>query len=290
MNTVQNSVAVLFADISGSTKLYESEGDRVARELTSQAIDAMVVCVTRAEGRLIKTIGDEIMASFPSAASAYDAAVAMQAAVRTPFSIRIGFHFGPVIEEGGDLFGDTVNVAARVTGIATAGEIILTDSVLPSLSPDAKETTRFLDHAELKGKSLPVRIYKVVLEKEDETFVDNQDFTRPVVEHHLTVTYRGRTYPVTVGGESLTLGRGNDCTVTVQEACVSRAHAKIYHVYGKFLVTDYSTNGTYVVTENGEHVFVKRETVQLGSGGSIYLGLPPTPGYDGVLTFSTTGQ
>ncbi|MBF0561534.1 MAG: adenylate/guanylate cyclase domain-containing protein [Alphaproteobacteria bacterium] len=286
MNAEENSLAVLFADISGSTKLYESQGDRVARDLTSQAINIMTACVEKVGGRVIKTIGDEIMASFPAAAAAYDASIAMQAAVCEPFSIRIGFHYGPVLEENGDVYGDTVNVAARVTDIATAGETILTENVLPSLSPAARDTARFLDSAELKGKALPVRIYKVVLEAEDATFVEIQDHGRNVVERRLDVTYRGQQRFVIVGGEALTLGRGTDCVLAVNELCVSRAHAKIYDAYGKFLVTDYSTNGTYVVGENGESVFVKRETVQLGSSGAIYLGMVPAPGYEGVILFS----
>lgn len=291
MNDVSKTVAVVFADISGSTQLYETQGDVVAREMTSQAITVMASCVTKVGGRVVKTIGDEIMASFPSAMAAYNASIAMQDTIEAPFSIRIGCHFGPVLEENDDIFGDTVNVAARVTNIATSGEIILTESVLTHLSPSAREHVRFLDEAELKGKSLPVRIYQVVMAGGDETFIGVDNIRqRQTIERVLCVTYRGRDYIPPSSGEALTLGRGGDCTISVQEVHASRSHAKIHHVYGKFLVTDHSMNGTYVISDNGEPLFVKRETMQIGNRGEIYLGLQPTPGYTGVIVFAMANQ
>ena len=240
---------------------------------------------------VVKTIGDEIMAAFPSAMAAYTASIAMQETIAAPFSIRIGCHFGPVLEEEDDIFGDTVNVAARVTNIATAGEIILTESVLAHLSLSAREHVRFLDEAELKGKSLPVRIYQVVMAGGDETFIGVDSIRqRQTIERVLRVTYRGRDYILPSSGDAITLGRGGDCTISVREVHVSHSHAKIHHLYGKFLVTDHSTNGTYVVSDNQNPLFVKRDTVQICNKGEIYLGLQPVSGYEGVIVFSMTDQ
>ena len=123
------NLAIVFADISGSTRLYETLGDAIARELVSQCLELMTVQITRFDGTVIKTIGDEIMCTFPTAERATESSMGMQEAITedlpdinpnmpSTMTIRIGLHFGSVILEGGDVFGDAVNVAARMAGLA----------------------------------------------------------------------------------------------------------------------------------------------------------------------------
>jgi class 3 adenylate cyclase len=126
----------VFADICGSTSLYDELGDDLARHFTANCIKIMVREISLFKGTLIKTIGDEIMCTFPNAKLALNAACAMQNAVKNsganskqPLSIRIGFHYGFVICETNDVFGDTVNVAARVAGLAKADQILTTSAV-----------------------------------------------------------------------------------------------------------------------------------------------------------------
>jgi class 3 adenylate cyclase len=123
-----NESAVLFADVAGSTRLYEQAGD-------AEALATIGRCLTLAEnvargygGRLIKTIGDEAMLVFAAADQAIEAAGEIQArmagapphgTVRVAF--RVGIHCGPAIERDGDVFGDSVNVAARMVGGPRAG-------------------------------------------------------------------------------------------------------------------------------------------------------------------------
>ncbi|MFN3075835.1 MAG: adenylate/guanylate cyclase domain-containing protein [Alphaproteobacteria bacterium] len=282
----ERQLAVLFADISDSTRLYELHGDRVAHGMTSEGIVRMTACVISSGGRVIKTIGDEILAVFPTAPAAHVAALAMQEVVRTLFPIRVGFHFGPVLEKGGDVFGDTVNVAARMVSIATSGEIVFSENAYIGLSQSARDDSRFLDDATLKGKALPMRIYKVVEGQEDATFVGAGEAVRPKPEHALKVVYRGMERLVTESDTTVTLGRNPDCSILVSEACASRAHAKIYRLHGKYLIVDYSSNGTYIFHDlEDKPIFVKRETVQLGKSGRIYLGTTPKDNYDGVVMF-----
>ncbi len=112
---------MLFADISGSTMLYETLGNRLARELVVRCLGMMTARLAAHRGTLIKTIGDEIMCTFPAAEAALRAACDMQDAVEsgkpggdTPMYIRIGFNYGEVIREANDVHGDAVNVAARI--------------------------------------------------------------------------------------------------------------------------------------------------------------------------------
>ena len=125
------TLAIVFADISGSTRLYETLGDAVARELVSQCLDLMTQQITKHGGTVIKTIGDEIMCTFATGDEAVESAMAMQEVVTedlprinpnmpSSMTIRIGLHFGPAILEQGDVFGDAVNTAARMAGLRLA--------------------------------------------------------------------------------------------------------------------------------------------------------------------------
>jgi len=124
-------LAVLFADVSGSTALYEKLGDRAALAAVESVLNLLKRAVAVQQGRVVKTIGDEVMAVFESADAALQAAVDMQTQVTelpavgdVCLGIRVGFHAGPVLEERGDVFGDAVNTAARLAGLANGGQII----------------------------------------------------------------------------------------------------------------------------------------------------------------------
>lgn len=169
MSSNQEKLAVLFADICGSSELYERLGDTLARRAISQCVGIMTRELPACQGTLIKTIGDEVMCTFPSAKQAFHAACAMQAAVErgkyennTPMSIRIGFNYGNVIYESGDVFGDTVNIAARIVAITRASQIIVTQAVVDALPPDLQSKTRQLERAEFKGKRAQFDIFRVI--------------------------------------------------------------------------------------------------------------------------------
>ena len=149
MAEVPSSLAVLFADVSGSTRLYESLGDAEALATIGRCVALMsTVCVGHG-GRVVKTIGDEVMAVFPSADSAAKAAVEMQARVSehppvggSRLAIRVGFHLGPAIETDGDVFGDSVNVAARMAALAKREQIILSSYTADALAPWLRARSR----------------------------------------------------------------------------------------------------------------------------------------------------
>src|SRR5207237_2551064 len=115
--------SVLFADVSGSTKLYETTGDAVAHAAIEKCVNIMRDKTVNAKGRVIKTIGDEVMSAFATADQAADAAIEMQSAIselpsvgNTQIGIRIGFNHGPVVERDGDVFGAAGHLAGRLDG------------------------------------------------------------------------------------------------------------------------------------------------------------------------------
>ena len=172
--------AIMFADVAGSTKLYEDVGDDKARAMISHTIESMTKSTEAMRGRVIKTIGDEIMCVFVDADSTVKAAYDIQETVSNDFtfvralSIRIGAHFGPaILESDGDIFGDAVNVAARMAGIAKAGQIIITEDTVARLNDELKADTREFDRAPVKGKKEPMIIYEVMWQQEDVTRMDS---------------------------------------------------------------------------------------------------------------------
>ncbi len=275
--------AIVFADISGSTRLYETLGDTIARELVSQCLDLMTEQVNRHNGAVIKTIGDEIMATFATAEQAVEACMSMQEAVaedlpqrnqHTPanFTIRIGMHFGSCILEGGDVFGDAVNVAARMAGIAKGSQIITTQDTAAALSPAVRSSTRHLDRIPIKGKSEDVDIFEVIWQADDVTRMATG------LLHHgankianLRLSYHAEVMDLDQDMNVVILGRGQKADMVVNDSMASREHARIECRRGKFILTDMSTNGTYVETLEGPS-YLRREDIVLTGQGKIALG------------------
>src|SRR3954465_3231374 len=166
---------ILFADVSESTKLYEAAGDPVAPGAIGRCIDAMRQSTQMTGGRVVKTIGDEILAIFGSADAAAAAASAMQGVVNLmkpgaarKLGLRIGFHSGPVLQENDDVFGDTVNLAARLVAQAVKGQIITSSETAALLSPVVRSSTRDLYAIEVKGKAQDVKLCELVWRRNDE--------------------------------------------------------------------------------------------------------------------------
>ncbi|MDX1432257.1 MAG: adenylate/guanylate cyclase domain-containing protein [Gammaproteobacteria bacterium] len=277
------SRAIVFADISGSTRLYETLGDAIARELIAQCLEIMTEQVNRHNGAVIKTIGDEIMATFANAEQAVEACMAMQESVaedlpqrnsHTPpdFAIRIGMHFGTCILEGGDVFGDAVNVAARMAGIAKGGQIITTQDTAAALSPAMRTSTRHLDRIPIKGKAEDVDIFEVIWQADDVTRMATGLIGHGVNKlANLRLRYHTEIFELDQDMNVVILGRGQKADVVVNDSMASREHARIECRRGKFILTDMSTNGTYVETQEGPS-YLRREDIVLSGQGKIALG------------------
>jgi class 3 adenylate cyclase len=275
-------LAVLFADICGSTALYEKLGDDLARQMISRCINTMAGKISVYQGTLIKTIGDEVMVTFPNAEAAFHAACAMQVAVENdrpldgiPLHIRIGFNYGEVIKESSDVFGNTVNVAARVAAITRADQIMATQAVFNALPPDLQNKLRQNMRAEFKGKQEHHEIYQVICEQEDTL---NTRFGIPAYRKspdnndEMILRYRDQSLKVNKERRSVTLGRGETCDIVVQNDFASHLHVHIELRFGKFIIADQSTNGTYILFSDGNVVHITREEISLPGNGSISLG------------------
>lgn len=273
--------AVMFADVAGSTALYDKYGDTKAKNAIENCINLMADVTGRKNGVVIKTIGDEIMCRFPTATDCMGAAVEIQEAVKIIASgadgivikLRIGLHSGDAILENNDVFGDAVNVAARMAGIAKADQIITTEDTYNQLSGFLKSLCRKFDTTAVKGKADLITIYDVLWDDEDDD-VTSIAYTSSVtaVDSQITLVAMGDTKVLSQNDMPITIGRGAKASVPVNAPLASRIHAKIDFNRGKFVLVDQSTNGTYVQLSDGKEVFLRREELPLSSAGSIALG------------------
>lgn len=288
------NIAIMFADIAGSTKLYDVLGDQVARAKVSTATDTMCKVTIQNNGTVIKTIGDEVMCTFPTAEDASTAALKMQETFEeevcsdgVPIAIRVGMHFGPAIMEGGDVFGDAVNIAARMAAQAKAKQIITTQDTLDKLPPALRASTRFIDHAPIKGKKEAIDIFEIIWQEEDVTrMATGIIINKPTPEATLRITYNDETVDLSKKRPGLVMGRSQNCDLTINEKLASRQHVRIELRRDKFFIVDQSTNGTHVLVDGSSEEFLRREEIPLNGNGRISLGKGFSEDPDEVITFA----
>jgi class 3 adenylate cyclase len=285
-------VAILFADVVGSTQLYEQLGDIKAREMVARCLDIMREATEVNQGTVIKTMGDEVMSTFPTADDAMNAAKRMQDRISIDdglshsnghVAIRIGCHYGPVVQEQRDIFGSAVHTANRMTSQAKAKQIITTLATVERLSPEWQSAARQIDIATVRGKADEVVLFEVLWQPEEATSMlptvasgmSRNKGDRP---KRLSLRYQGREVTVGEGRKSATLGRAEDNDVVVKGNLISRVHARIEASRDKFTLVDESTNGTFVQTNSGEEIFVRRDSTPLTGEGVIGLGRVAQPG------------
>jgi len=289
---------VLFADISGSTKLYESEGDKVAMEAIAHCLVQLRQRVETAGGRVVKTIGDEIMAVFAGPDAAANAAGGMQAAIEalpavglTRLGVRIGFHCGPVIQSDNDVFGDTVNLAARLVEQAGRGQVLMSRETANQLGPVFRSFKRPLYAIHVKGKAEDVMLCELIWRHSDDMTMSVGGAAPAVQAPHATSLLRLKygALEVTCGREqaAVTMGRGLDCSLVIATDRASRKHCTIEQRRDKFYLADQSTNGTYVSSDGGPEILLRREELRLGAHGWISLGQPCAEAAEAVEFFCT---
>ena len=289
-------VAIVFADVVGSTQLYDKFGDTKASETVAHCLEIMKDATHQFNGTVIKTIGDEVMSTFETVDDAMGAAVMMQARVTTetkddgiPVTIRIGCHYGPVVQEQNDIFGAAVHTANRMTSQAKAKQIVISGFTVEQMSPDLRKQTRQIDVATVRGRLDEVALYELVWQPEEATSMlptiewENRDRRAS----KLLLNFRDSTIEVSDKRKSINLGRADDNDLVIKGNLISRIHAKIEMRRGKFVLVDQSTNGTFIQNVRGQETFVRRDTTELGGEGTIGLGRAEEPGSNLAVYYKT---
>jgi adenylate cyclase len=276
------NLTVLFADVAGSTRLYERCGDKEALRRVGECLAVATEATHANGGEVVKTIGDELMCLFPNSGSATLAACAMQSGVHglpqagdAPMSLRIGFQSGPVLRREGDVFGDTVNVAARIVGMAAAGQILLGDTASETLPSYLRFGLRALGHAAVRGRATEVRLHEIVWDlAADLTMVGGTVALKsmpapPVLELRMgTLDWRVERGAITIGRDA-----ANQVVLATKRA--SRSHARIESRDGRFILCDLSANGTWMTNGSGEVTRLCGDEATLSGSGTLTFGDRP---------------
>ncbi|MES2582638.1 MAG: adenylate/guanylate cyclase domain-containing protein [Pseudomonadota bacterium] len=276
---------VVFADIVGSTGLFEQMGDANASLLMNSLTGLLGKVFEQHQGRVVKLLGDGVFAVFPDAGSAVTACVMLQSRFQTdpvipagstqPIQMQMGVESGELVEIDGDCFGDAVNSASRLADLAGADQILTTQHVWDELLAAQRPMLRSLGPMHLRGKTQTSHIYRVEWQSGrdvDATAMGMSMYT-PNVHQTLALTVQGRTQVFQLTTTGITIGRSTDASLPVLDPRVSRVHATIRSRGGQIVLADASSFGTWVYFGNqAEAVALRRTECFLVGFGQLSLG------------------
>ena len=279
------TLTVLFADICDSTRLYHDLGDSVAHTLAAQCLKVVADTSAANGGTVIKTIGDGAMVTFPTVFQAYRCAIQIQEALRDgQLRLKIGLHVGPVIRADADVYGDTVNVAARVLARSGPGEVLMSGACAERLRAEERATVRLLDTTSVKGRPESLEIYSYIGDAANVTIIVPS--ARREAGAALTLMHRGKEMRMETTAAPLLIGREAGCGLVIESELASRRHATIEVQRTSFVLTDHSSNGTFVVPDqSGIPQFLRREAVHLAGSGVISVGMAADRNDDNLIRY-----
>ena len=276
-------LCILFADVADSTALFDQYGDDVARTVIADTLNQLLEDVHHCNGYLVKTIGDEIMCTFQTADAAIEAAVLMQNRVinqspqdnKPDIMIRVGLHCGEVIIEEDDVFGDAVNVAARMTSFAKKNQIITNQMTLKQTQTEQLPMFRSLGAIEVKGKAKAIDMVEILWQQDKSKLTrvtSTLDIKLPFEQGEVRMNINDKQYRLNLNTPHLSIGRADDCDIQVKLLRTSRYHGEFEFKGGNFKYTDNSTNGSWVQQKDTTPVRIHRDSFLLQGEGWIALG------------------
>jgi class 3 adenylate cyclase len=168
--TMRTEVTILFSDIKGSTSYFERRGDAEGLAMLQHHNDLLFPVIEDSGGRVVKTIGDAIMACFKDPVSAIKAAILMQQVMEKDrdytededdhIHIRVALHMGVGLEKDNDIYGDVVNASAKVQQQTEPDQILITDVLLDAAHEAGAQCVK-LGRADMKGKDEAIDLYAV---------------------------------------------------------------------------------------------------------------------------------
>ena len=289
-------VTVVFADITGSTGLYESLGNTQAtRAITSLTQWIGKVCAAHG-GRVVKYLGDGVLVVFSDNAKAVSAVIELQRLHQQrigewPQQVRMGLQIGmargAIVEQGGDCFGDAVNLASRLSDLSGREQIFATSAVIAQLEQSGAARairSTCLGELDIRGRTEACVVHKVEWQPEvlsevmtvraalGESTPDPREFGGPP---EIELSWLDTHTAFTQKQLPVFLGRGSNAQFVVKDLRVSRRHANIEYRGGKFYVEDVSSYGTWVRFSDTKAVLaLRRQECVLMTDGEIALGAP----------------
>lgn len=282
---------VVFADLTGSTGVFELLGNAKATEAITRLTQWIGQVCKNHNGRVVKTLGDGVLAVFPRSLDALEAVVEMQRnhqlrIQRWPAPLRmklkVGVACGDIVEVEGDCYGDAVNVASRLSDLSGPDQIWATDTAIAELAPHSGIRYRSLGPINIRGKAEARVIFRIEWQEEVMsaflTLPAGLQHTEPNVDSvlgkiELSWLDVNASFPSTA--LPIHLGRVDEAEFVVSDQRVSRLHARIDWRHGAFVLTDLSSYGTWVRFANSDtELALRRDECVLHGSGEIALGAP----------------
>ena len=287
---------VMLADVIGMSRLYASAGDLRAVEAIARCRNVLRDLVQAQGGRIVRTMGERVMALFGAADSAALAATRMHLAIESmpthedvKLTMRIAFHTGSVIQREDEVFGETVDMTAAMLGQASRGQTLIYEPTIETLSPIVRNCVRRLHGIhENVGAALP--IWELAWRQSaDITDVLSIPQIRRALSAVLRLTYQGQTVVRRRGNEALRIGRDAAGEILVQDRKASRQHFSIERKAQGFVLRDHSTNGTYVTPKGEREIVLLGDELLLTGTGVITLGQARAQAVDVIEYFCEDG-
>jgi adenylate cyclase len=282
---------VVFTDLFGSTGAFEALGNARATEAVTQVTTWISEVVESHGGRVVKKLGDGVLALFGESTAALNAVVAIQRIHRERMTqmpperrlpIRIGVSSGDVEIVAGDCYGDAVNVAARLSDLSGPHQIWANSAALDSVTEAPGVRFRMLGPIGIRGRAEPCTVYQVEWQEDV-----NSDFL--TMQAHLDSELAaeqddvlGRQIELTWGTKKKTfksfdlpihIGRVRQAEFVVNDPRVSRSHARIDWRNGSVMLVDVSSYGCWIrFSGGGSDLLLRREECVLHGRGEVALG------------------
>lgn len=283
------NATVVFADLTGSTAMFEMQGNAKATQTITGLTQWMGEVFAEHQGRVVKFLGDGVLAVFADSLQALEAVTDLQRTYhlrsegerdKTPMQLRIGVATGEVLEVDGDCYGDAVTLAARLSDLSGAEQIWATASTVGALPGGSGPRRRSLGPVAIRGKSEPQVVYQIEwqedLPSEFLTIPGSLQYVAPQAgaqQASITLSWLDVQASFVASPLPIYLGRGDDAAFAVNDPRVSRLHAKITWHNGAFLLTDLSSYGTWLRFAGSEtELALRRSACALHSDGEIAMG------------------
>ena len=263
---------VVFADLVGSTSLFERLGDEAASRFVTQLVGVLSEIFGQHRGRVVKVLGDGLFVVFQKEGEALAACIQVQnhllekqirpGGSGAPVEMQIGIDSGEVVEIEGDCFGDTVNSAARLADLAGASQILTTEHVWQAIFPVQRAALRSMGPMYLRGKAEATNVYRVEWQagRDGEATMIGRSMATPQREDYLELSFGDSTLRLDAKTGKMSVGRSSDAMLKVNDPRVSRLHATLEWRGGQFVLCDASSFGTWVYLGNQSEAMVLRRT------------------------------
>jgi adenylate cyclase len=287
-------VTVVFADLTGSTGVFESLGNaRATKAITRLTQWIGQVCALH-EGHVVKNLGDGVLMVFAENRDAVNAVVELQRQHRQrirswpdslKMKLQIGLASGEIVEQEGDCFGDAVNLASRLSDLAGPEQILATSGVVEKLGADNEIRTQCLGALDIRGRIEACVVHRIEWQSDVKTdFLTvpasfaasaGRGAEPPVWAPAIDLVWLDLQASFTQSQLPLTLGRDTACSFVIEDPRVSRRHATLEYRAGRFHLEDTSSYGTWVrFADSSSVVSLRRQECVLLMDGEIALGAP----------------